>query len=244
MSKDLPPTGVFRDAHRHTCILVETSRTGTVEYVPFSVTELRVERSSLARFLNDWEPVPDYAPQRAAERYLDRSDGTSIPTTPEALAHLRRLAGPAFVRESLRDDPTINPASVLNPTVQKEATMSKKSTAPAAEAAPAKRPAAKKTEGATPATKSAKNAKAAPTKAAAKAAKAAPAAEAGTRGRQPNISGSAKIKVLSADNPKRGTAAERFALYKNGMTVDEYIAAGGKRADVNWDVGQGFIEVK
>jgi len=52
-----------------------------------------------------------------------------------------------------------------------------------------------------------------------------------------------KITLLTKENPKRGTAFERFALYKNNMTVDQYIAAGGKKADIAWDVKQGFIKV-
>jgi hypothetical protein len=47
------------------------------------------------------------------------------------------------------------------------------------------------------------------------------------------------------NNPKRaGSAAnERFARYKAGMTVAEAIEAGVTRADINWDVKQGFIIV-
>jgi hypothetical protein len=74
--------------------------------------------------------------------------------------------------------------------------------------------------------------------------KTAAKAEAGTRGRKPAIADTAKIKLLVKENPKRGTAAERFSLYKNGMTVGDALEAGMKRADINWDVGQGFIEVK
>ena len=99
---------------------------------------------------------------------------------------------------------------------------------------PAKRPAAKKVAEAKPAAK-----KAAPAKK-----KAAAKEEGAGRGRAPNISDDAKIKLLVKENPKRAAAAERFDLYKNGMTVAEYLKAGGKRADVNWDVKQGFIEVK
>lgn len=53
------------------------------------------------------------------------------------------------------------------------------------------------------------------------------------------------IKVVRAKNPKRpGSAAHaRFDLYKPGMTVDEFLAAGGWRADISWDLRQGFIEV-
>lgn len=53
------------------------------------------------------------------------------------------------------------------------------------------------------------------------------------------------IKVLVAKNPKRPTSAagKRFDLYKLGMTVAQFLAAGGWRADIWWDAKQGFIEV-
>lgn len=46
-----------------------------------------------------------------------------------------------------------------------------------------------------------------------------------------------------APNPKRaGTGAHaRFALYHEGQTVAEYLAAGGVIRDVSWDARQGFI---
>lgn len=53
------------------------------------------------------------------------------------------------------------------------------------------------------------------------------------------------ITVNAQENPKRADAARRFALYKTGMTVGEYIAAGGLRTDINWDSNpkNGWISV-
>ena len=51
------------------------------------------------------------------------------------------------------------------------------------------------------------------------------------------------ITVLAESNPKRGESAERFALYRDGMTVGEYLAAGGVSKDVNWDAARGYISV-
>jgi hypothetical protein len=51
------------------------------------------------------------------------------------------------------------------------------------------------------------------------------------------------ITVLAAKNPKRGTAAKRFDLYRDNMTVAEYLESGGIRGDINWDTKQGFIQV-
>jgi len=56
----------------------------------------------------------------------------------------------------------------------------------------------------------------------------------------------AKIKVLVEENPKRNNtlAADRFALYENGMTVGEYIDAGGRAGDIAHDVAAGYIELE
>jgi len=64
----------------------------------------------------------------------------------------------------------------------------------------------------------------------------------------------AKIVVLAANNPKKRGAAPRFALYRSGMTVQEYIDAQIKSnlkgtgkalalADIRWDATAGFISV-
>ena len=48
------------------------------------------------------------------------------------------------------------------------------------------------------------------------------------------------------NNPKRAgsKSAERFALYKDGMTTKEFLDAGGTSADLSYDVSKGFIEIK
>ncbi len=53
------------------------------------------------------------------------------------------------------------------------------------------------------------------------------------------------ITVLVTGNPKRaGSAAyERFALYRTGMTVGQFLATGGLRVDITWDVNHGFIKL-
>ena len=55
----------------------------------------------------------------------------------------------------------------------------------------------------------------------------------------------AKIKLMIRGNPKRRKSAsfEIFALYRDGMTVKEYLEAGGKRRDLNWDTEKNFIEI-
>jgi hypothetical protein len=63
-----------------------------------------------------------------------------------------------------------------------------------------------------------------------------------------------KIYLLRKDNPKRAKAAVRFSLYKDAMTVQQYIdimkdqtpsrTAKATMADIRWDVAAGFIEVK
>lgn len=218
---------VLQDENRHTCIAVSENRRG-VQIIRMSATVIEVTTMARAAFEREYTPLTTYPVQRAAECYLFTDAGIHPEITPEARAHLERIAGPAFVR----DGPIID---APKPTTKEPDTMSEKTTA-----APAKR---KKADAPTaaPAKKTAAPAK----KAAAPAKKAAAAAESsGGRGRAPNFGDDSKIKVLVKENPKRAAAAERFNLYKNGMTVGEYVAAGGKRADVNWDVKQGFIEVK
>lgn len=55
----------------------------------------------------------------------------------------------------------------------------------------------------------------------------------------------ATIKLLSATNPKRpgSKSFDRFALYQDGMTVEAFLKAGGRRADLAWDAKHGFIAV-
>lgn len=53
-----------------------------------------------------------------------------------------------------------------------------------------------------------------------------------------------KITILVEGNPKRGTAAKRYDLYKNGMTVGKYIELGGQLRDVTWDEKMGWISTK
>ena len=60
-----------------------------------------------------------------------------------------------------------------------------------------------------------------------------------------HVKKSATITILVAVNPKRkGTLKfQRFDLYKNGMTVGDYIAAGGRSGDINYDVANGYISI-
>ena len=53
------------------------------------------------------------------------------------------------------------------------------------------------------------------------------------------------ITLLVAENPKRpGSASyERFALYQDGMSVAEYLEAGGRRSDIRWDTARAFIAI-
>jgi hypothetical protein len=56
---------------------------------------------------------------------------------------------------------------------------------------------------------------------------------------------SATIHILCKENPKRsGTKAfGRFALYREGMTIQEYCDASGHRGDIPWDCSRGFISI-
>jgi hypothetical protein len=54
------------------------------------------------------------------------------------------------------------------------------------------------------------------------------------------------ITVLATENPKnKGTLAfQRFALYQSGMTIAEYVAAGGRTGDIKNDVASQYISVE
>ena len=54
-----------------------------------------------------------------------------------------------------------------------------------------------------------------------------------------------RITAIVPVNPKKlGSGSfKKFALYKEGMTPDEFIAAGGTKADVKYDVEHGFIKL-
>lgn len=59
------------------------------------------------------------------------------------------------------------------------------------------------------------------------------------------IKKTAIITVLAKENPKRAgsMAAARFDLYKTGMTVAEYLEAGGRTGDLHYDAANDHIEV-
>lgn len=53
------------------------------------------------------------------------------------------------------------------------------------------------------------------------------------------------ITLKRLENPKRAgsKAFARFALYRDGMTVLDFVKAGGTRGDINWDVAHSHIEL-
>ena len=62
-----------------------------------------------------------------------------------------------------------------------------------------------------------------------------------------SVADSDVIYVLASANPKKGTAADRYSNYADGVTVEAYIAAVGDRRqglrDIAWDSRKGWIEV-
>ena len=57
---------------------------------------------------------------------------------------------------------------------------------------------------------------------------------------------SGKPYNVTDNNPKKNGSAghARFALYHEGMTVGEALAAGVWSADITWDIDHGFIRVE
>ena len=56
----------------------------------------------------------------------------------------------------------------------------------------------------------------------------------------------ARIQVCVPKNPKREGCEgwRRFNLYKNGMKIRDFLSAGGKTIDLDWDRARGFIAVE
>lgn len=75
--------------------------------------------------------------------------------------------------------------------------------------------------------------------------KTAPAAKAERKPR-PVLRDDRIIRLLVDKNPKKqgSKTYERFELYRDGMTVQEFRQAGGTSDDVKWDAQRGFIRVE
>ncbi len=54
------------------------------------------------------------------------------------------------------------------------------------------------------------------------------------------------IMLLAKKNPKRpgSKSHKRFDLYRDGMSVQEFLRAGGTREDLRWDRERGYISIK
>lgn len=53
------------------------------------------------------------------------------------------------------------------------------------------------------------------------------------------------ITLIKKENPRRpgSETFRRYALYKDGMTVEKYLAAGGIPGDLRWDSERGHIKI-
>ncbi len=52
-----------------------------------------------------------------------------------------------------------------------------------------------------------------------------------------------RITLLEEGNPKRGKSRDRFALYRDGMSVQAALSAGLRPEDLRWDHAHGFIDI-
>lgn len=66
------------------------------------------------------------------------------------------------------------------------------------------------------------------------------------RGPRPVLRDDRVIRVLVDKNPKKAgsRAHDKFALYRDGMTVSEYREAGGTADEIKWDAERSFIRVE
>jgi hypothetical protein len=67
----------------------------------------------------------------------------------------------------------------------------------------------------------------------------------GRPGRRSKFTPESTITLVAKENPKRpGSAAHtRFAFYRTGQTVQQFLDKGGWLADIRWDEKMGFIRV-
>lgn len=74
--------------------------------------------------------------------------------------------------------------------------------------------------------------------------KAVKKSENGSTGRPSKFTGK-KITKLVKENPRREGSAgfKSFALIQNGMTYEKYIAAGGRRTDLDWSIKHKHVKV-
>ena len=49
--------------------------------------------------------------------------------------------------------------------------------------------------------------------------------------------------AVRQENPKKGKSAERYELYKRATTAREYVALGGTKADLKYDIQRGWVTV-
>ncbi len=64
------------------------------------------------------------------------------------------------------------------------------------------------------------------------------------RGKGIEVTNDHRITLLVNENPKRGAAAERFARYINGMSVEDAISAGITKSDIRWDVAHEYVQLE
>ena len=79
-----------------------------------------------------------------------------------------------------------------------------------------------------------------------RAKKKAEAGELGNRRGRKNANAGKKIYLKVEGNPRRvGTIGYKsFSLLRNGMTLEEYLAAGGRNVDLRWELSKKTVELR
>lgn len=235
-SSSEPAYGVFQDEQRHTCIRLAESKAGYT-YIPWDNVGLAVHKLPRREFEKRYVlELTDYPLKKAATSFLG---ATWVEATEEARKCLEFIKSGKF--KEINKLINFENKEYQMPAKEKAAAPKKVAAKPAA-TAPKKVEAPKKVA-AKPSASAIKPLN--PTKVATPApAKAAPKNAAKPRGRSSVYVGK-KITLLSKENPKRTGSASyaRFALYKTGMTVEAFVAAGGTMGDVDYDSKHKFISV-
>lgn len=232
--------GVFQDLNRHTCIRVKIGVRYT-EFIPMEAGALGIQKINSTEFAKTYEPLLNYSLQRAAEKYLFRSELQEV--QPQAREHLRKIleyAGGTAPVYTLPTQPAKQPIESTK-MARKQATQEVTEEVQDAPAPKAAKKVAKTAE------KKAAKVGAPPAAAKRRAAVAEPEESSG-RGRA-KFSGQykaeMKIKLLVKENPKReGSASyDRYELYRTAKTIGQFVEGGGKLADIKYDSEREFISV-
>lgn len=227
---------VYINRSRNVTILVSVGRR-FLRHIPMGGL-LRVEKSPIFNFRRDWAPLEKdgkpYPVARAAKIYLNGVTGNHA--SPEAKRLLTRIAkGAEDAPESETGDSEMIETKTRTKRIRKVKTDEEEIMDTKASKGFKKAKATEEAEA--PKAKRSRRIKVTEEK---EAEESTPKTSRRARFNKDQV-----ITLLVNENPKRkGTLAwAKWEIYENGMTVGEYLEAGGKRSTLLYDVEKGYIEI-